>query len=148
VLLGALIALVAMAAFVASSSSSTAPLGLVITLPGIWIGLVFLGLVATVVLAAVPVRHEPLALSLSVVPLLAGALALSIPEALKHNFRGLGEGVLFTSSFLSIPIGALLGFGLAAAWRAPRGRTALAAGVGAIAAWLLFVSSCGGGWSR
>lgn len=35
VLLGALIALVAMAAFVASSSSSTAPLGLVITLPGI-----------------------------------------------------------------------------------------------------------------
>jgi len=148
VLLGALIALVAMVALVANSSSSTAGLGLAITLPAIWIGLVFLGLIATGVLAAVPEKHEPLALSLTVVPLLAGVLSLSIPEALKHNFRWLDEGVLFASSFLSIPVGALLGFGLAGAWRAPGGRTALAAGVGAMAAWLLFVSGCGDGWSR
>lgn len=144
----AAVALLVMVAFVANSSSSTAGLGLAITLPGIWIGLILLGLIATGVLAAVPERHEPLVLSLTVVPLLAGVLSLSIPEALKHNFRWLDEGVLFASSFLSIPVGALLGFGLAAAWRAPGGRTALAAGVGASAAWLLFVSGCGGGWSR
>jgi hypothetical protein len=148
VLLAAAIALVAMLGFVASSSSSTAPLGLVITLPAIWIGLVVLGLVATVVLAVVPARHEPLALSLTVVPLLAGVLSLTIPEALKHNLRSLDGGVLFASSFLSIPVGALLGLGLAAAWSTSMRRTALAATVGAIAAWLLFVSGCGGGWSR
>lgn len=138
VLLAMAVAAVVMVVYVSGSGSSTAPLGLVITLPFIWLGLVFLGGVATLVLVLTAERNQPLVLSVSLVPLIVAVSSLALPEALKHNYPRVGDLPLIGASLLAVAIGALLGLGIAIPWRAPRRSTVLIAALASAGAWALF----------
>lgn len=119
---------------VGTSSSSTAPLGLFITLPLVWTGLIVLGGIASAVIAWAPEHRQPTVLALTVLPIIGVGLAGALSEALKHNVPSIGNAVFIAAAALAVPLTALLGAGVAAAWQAPRLRTAL------IAAGMTFVA--------
>lgn len=101
--------------------------GKVITLPLVWTGLIVLGGIASAVIAWAPEHRQPTVLALTVLPIIGVVLASALSEALKHNVPSIGNAVFIAAAALAVPLTALLGAGVAAAWQAPRLRTALIA---------------------
>lgn len=135
-----------MLASIASSHSSTAPLGLLV-LPFIWVVIVAVGVVMGVVVRVVPRRKQPLVLATTVIPLVAGIAAVGVPEALQHHFRAeWSTRELYLASIVSVPAAALAAGGLSAAYRRSLSAPVLGALIAGLVSWAFFLGSWAPSW--
>lgn len=140
------VATVLMLASIASSSSSTAPLGLVV-LPFVWIFILLVGALMGAVAGFAPRHRQPLLLALTVLPLLAGIAAVGVPEALQHHYRSSWDSRgLYWVSIASIPLTGLAAWGAAAGYRLPTATPAATGVAAATLAWATFLQGWTPGW--